>query len=88
MKAQVYTLPHCPQCEEWKRYLTANGVEIQEISLQHPASQKIVRYMLDNGKVSAPLVRIMDEDGNQIEEFDGKMKTRDPLEKFIDNVWE
>lgn len=58
---EVYTKNACPSCVRVKSFLGGKGVSFSEISLYD--SEEVRDFAKDNGIMQAPIVRVVDEEG-------------------------
>ena len=58
MTVRVYTLPHCVQCTQTKRWLDKKGVHYTTVDLADPANMGDYEAVRALGYTSAPVVAI------------------------------
>ena len=62
MKAVIYTLPNCPNCDATKRFLKDLSIKIEEVSLVEEDENGEIRGKLKKeGVLSAPYVELYEE---------------------------
>lgn len=74
-KIKVYSLPNCPACKKAKAYLSAKGVDYDDIDVS--TSDKALKEMMDiSGQTRVPVIIIQDKfmvgfDSKRIDELLG-----------------
>lgn len=68
MKAIIYHTKGCNKCQLTKRLLNM-PVEMKLLDRENNVNSDIIQYMDSKGWYSAPLVRIYDDNGKKVDEW-------------------